>query len=51
MYGVMPSTPITRALRTTPVRTRAVALDRPYRKLVHAVFTSMAAAFVAPSRD
>src|SRR5688572_10666969 len=44
----MPSTPTTSALRTTPVRIIAVAVDKPYRKLVHAVLTSIAAAFVAP---
>jgi hypothetical protein len=51
MNGVMPSTPITIALRMTPVRTIAVALDNPYRKLVQAVFTSIDAAFVAPSSN
>ena len=49
MYGLMSSTPMTTALRTTPVRIIAVADVRPYRKLVHAVLTSIAAAPVAPS--
>ena len=44
----MSSTPITTALRTTPVWIIAVAVERPYRKLVQAVFTSIAAARVAP---
>ncbi len=43
------STPITTAFFTTPVRIIAVAVDSPYRKLVQAVFTSIAAACVAPS--
>ena len=49
MYLVMSSTPITRAFFTMPLRTMAVAELRPYRKLVQAVFTSMAAARGAPS--
>jgi hypothetical protein len=44
------STPITTAFLTTPVRIIAVAVDRPYRKLVHAVLMSMDAALVAPRR-
>src|SRR5688572_33368858 len=48
MYGVMPSTPTTSALRTTPVRIVAVAVDSPYRKLGHAVLMSIAAALLAP---
>src|SRR5690606_10804691 len=51
MYGLMTSTPITSALRTTPVRTIAVAVESPYRKLVQAVFKSMAAAWWAPSMN
>ena len=47
----MSSTPITTALRTTPVRIIAVAVDNPYMKLVHAVFTSIDAALSAPSRN
>ena len=49
MYGEITSTPITSALRTAPVRTIAEAADRPYRKLVQAVFTSIDAALTAPS--
>ncbi len=40
---------MTSALRTAPVRTIAVALDSPYRKLVQAVLTSIDAALCAPS--
>ncbi len=50
MKALISSPPSTSALRTTPVRIMAVAVLRPYRKLVHAVLTSIAAAFFAPSR-
>ena len=46
----MCSPPITTALRTTPVRIRAVAVLSAYRKLVQAVLTSIDAAFFAPRR-
>ena len=49
MYCVMSSTPITIALRIVPFWMSAVAVESPYRKLVQAVFTSIAPAFVAPS--
>ena len=51
MKGLMYSTPITSAFCTMPLWIIAVALDSPYRKLVQAVFTSMAAARVAPSAN
>ena len=41
---------MTTTLRATPVRTMEVPTDKPYMKLVHAVFTSKAAARVAPIR-
>ncbi len=43
------STPITTAFLTTPVRIIAVAVERPYMKLVQAVLMSIDAARVAPS--
>ena len=43
------STPITTAFLTTPVRINAVAVERPYMKLVQAVLMSIAAAFGVPS--
>ena len=43
MKGEMSSAPMTSALRTTPVRINADAVDSAYKKLVQAVFTSMAA--------
>ena len=48
MYGVISSTPMTSAVFTEPVRIIAVAVDRPYRKLVQAVLTSIDAALLAP---
>ena len=39
---------MTTAFVTTPVRIMAVAVVRPYRKLVQAVLRSMLAARVAP---
>ena len=50
MNGEMISEPMTSALLTTPVRIMAVAVDSEYRKLVQAVFTSMAAQPSAPMR-
>ncbi len=50
MKGEINSAPMTNALRTTPVRIIAVAVERPYRKLVQAVLTSIAAAALAPMR-
>ena len=50
MNGEMISEPMTSALLTTPVRIMALAVDREYRKLVHAVLTSMAAQPSAPMR-
>ena len=50
MYGEISSEPTTSAVRATPVRIIAVAVDSPYRKLVQAVLTSIAAQPLAPSR-
>ena len=49
MNGEIHSTPTTSAVFTTPVRIIAFAVDRPCRKLVQAVLTSIAAAVPAPS--
>ncbi len=46
----MSSEPMTSALLTTPLRIIAVAVDSEYRKLVQAVFTSIAAQPSAPMR-
>ena len=46
----MSSPPTTSAVRTTPLRISAVAVESPYRKLVQAVLTSIAAQPSAPMR-
>ena len=51
MNGEIVSTPTTSAFFTVPARISALAVDSPYRKLVHAVLTSIAPAFHAPSRN
>ncbi len=50
MYCEISSTPITSAFLITPLLIMAVPIDSPYMKLVQAVFTSKAAAWVAPIR-